>query len=707
MFVIDSGKEKCQTFNATNHISCLLPQWTSKASAKQRKGRAGRLCSGTVFRLYSRDRFNNFVDNAKPEFLRCDITDICLQTKMIEKNCERIGEFLQKAITPPTDVTIRHTVKLLQDIGALQHDESLTQLGLYLADIPLNAKYAKMLIFAILFKCIDPVLTLVSILSTNEPFTLSLRADDREKCHALKCKLEDGSFSDHFVMLRIFQKWNEYKTALEYDGGFCEDNFVNAGTMERIATTRLKIVGYLRSVRLLNSVGNLAAINEHSNNWAVVKACLTAGSYPDIAQINKKRGEIVTALEDKLLVNPGSVLRTNLNKKLGKKELEEFPGDWMIFEEKNLAGGLGMAKSCTLVTGLTVALTAGHGICVYEETWSEEGGQAVSNSELSVDDFIKFVADPTLAQALQEVRQKLNTLVERFLLNVDKFRMRDQDNVLIAGIAKLLELEDQKAGFNIHHEGIGNRPRVITRERDVLKERVVYMNDVRVFPVASRIDQVERFAEEVQRVKLVPTNVQMMQKEPPKVLKILENVQQQLKKPSMVLEVEENVQSQLEDPSEVVEIQEDVPLQLEEPTNVADVEENAQQLKEPSNVLEVQESVPPQPIQPSKVFEIKESKNTRAIRYLMVEMKPESIAKHLKPLRVVRLDGDAQLSHQFIDAIIEMEINDRISQKIMVFHSDKEIVGVGMLLNRNCDMDRENMRMFFQSEDRLEIAKLM
>lgn len=613
VYVIDSGKEKQKTFNAVTHVSSLRAQWISKASAKQRMGRAGRLCRGIVFRMYSRDRFNYLVETSIPEFLRCDMTDICLQAKMIAKSNESIACFLKKAITPPSDVTVKNSIKILQQLGALTLDESLTQLGLYIADIPLNAKYGKMLIYGIMFKCIDPVLTIVSLLSINEPFTLPSKVEERQMCHALKMKLEDGSYSDHFVMLKIFQKWNEYKTSNEFDGGFCEDNFVNSGTMDRIASTRVKIVGYLRSVRLIQSVGNISVLNENSHNWSIVKACISAGSYPDIARALKKRGEIVTAYDQKLLINPGSVLRPSYNTTVSKEHLSHLPAEWIIFEEKNLAGNLAMAKMCSVVSNATVALTAGLGLCVNDERWSDDGAcGGDSTVELEVDQFIKFSADTTIAYALQRIRDKFSCLMNRFLMNVDKFKHTDSDDILIAGIVKLIELEDEQAGFKIKHEGIGSRPRIVTRDYNAPRER-------------RSLDA---------SVAVTNTHKQSFPKLP-------SATQQQ---------------------------------------NKNEVYGGGNKTNKPT---------------------------IGSMRYFTIEMKPEELVNELKAKVLVLMDSDAHISGDFIDALIEMEINDRVSKKTVIFCSDTQIVGVGMLMNPGAKkIKRENMKMFFQSKQKLDLSML-
>jgi ATP-dependent RNA helicase DHX36 len=50
-------------------------------------------------------------------------------------------------------------VQLLEDIGALDEREHLTSLGRHLAALPLPPALGKMLLYACLFSCLDPVLT--------------------------------------------------------------------------------------------------------------------------------------------------------------------------------------------------------------------------------------------------------------------------------------------------------------------------------------------------------------------------------------------------------------------------------------------------------------------------------------------------------------------------------------------------------------------
>ena len=65
-----SGKVKEKSFDSLAGTTALRSQWISQNSATQRKGRAGRTAPGSVYRLYSKARYDSFSMNATPEILR-------------------------------------------------------------------------------------------------------------------------------------------------------------------------------------------------------------------------------------------------------------------------------------------------------------------------------------------------------------------------------------------------------------------------------------------------------------------------------------------------------------------------------------------------------------------------------------------------------------------------------------------------------------
>ncbi|CAM9850906.1 unnamed protein product, partial [Discosporangium mesarthrocarpum] len=69
-FVVDSGRVKEANYDPHLKIKTLTPQWVSKASARQRRGRAGRTKAGVCFHLFSARRHDSLKEHQESELLR-------------------------------------------------------------------------------------------------------------------------------------------------------------------------------------------------------------------------------------------------------------------------------------------------------------------------------------------------------------------------------------------------------------------------------------------------------------------------------------------------------------------------------------------------------------------------------------------------------------------------------------------------------------
>jgi HrpA-like RNA helicase len=70
-----------------------------------------------------------------------------------------LGPSLPCCPPPPPPTPTAHLPQLLEDIGALNEQEHLTSLGRHLAALPLPPALGKMLLYGVLFSCLDPILT--------------------------------------------------------------------------------------------------------------------------------------------------------------------------------------------------------------------------------------------------------------------------------------------------------------------------------------------------------------------------------------------------------------------------------------------------------------------------------------------------------------------------------------------------------------------
>lgn len=81
-YVIDTGRHKEMRYDHNRGLSCLEDTWISKANAKQRRGRAGRVRPGCCLRLFSRQQFENFEEQQLPEMLRVSLEGLCLRVRL-------------------------------------------------------------------------------------------------------------------------------------------------------------------------------------------------------------------------------------------------------------------------------------------------------------------------------------------------------------------------------------------------------------------------------------------------------------------------------------------------------------------------------------------------------------------------------------------------------------------------------------------------
>lgn len=78
-FVVDSGKMKEMSYDPQTKCQRLKEFWISKASAKQRMGRAGRTGPGICYRLYTEKMYNDLEEYPQAEIHRVPLQSLLLQ----------------------------------------------------------------------------------------------------------------------------------------------------------------------------------------------------------------------------------------------------------------------------------------------------------------------------------------------------------------------------------------------------------------------------------------------------------------------------------------------------------------------------------------------------------------------------------------------------------------------------------------------------
>lgn len=188
-YVIDCGRCKMRMYDKVTGVSTYRICYTSKASANQRAGRAGRTGPGHCYRLYSSAVFNDqFEQFSQSEIQRKPVDDLLLQMKVM--NIDKVVNF--PFPTPPDTIQLQIAEKRLMILGALQQQTSdkevsysakVTPLGRSIAAFPVAPRYGKMLALSHQYDLLQYTVCMVAALSVQEVLmeAFDMNGDSRNK----------------------------------------------------------------------------------------------------------------------------------------------------------------------------------------------------------------------------------------------------------------------------------------------------------------------------------------------------------------------------------------------------------------------------------------------------------------------------------------------------------------------------------------------
>ncbi|CEF55186.1 ATP-dependent helicase HrpB [Acetobacter ghanensis] len=144
--VVDCGYRRAPRFDAGAGLSRLETLRISKAAARQRAGRAGREAPGTAYCLWSAHTQRAMPQHDRPEILEADLSDYVLATALW---AETVGttDTLPLPDQPPGSA-VAAARDLLHQLGALDEDGHITQLGSRMAQLGTHPRLAAMLLAA-------------------------------------------------------------------------------------------------------------------------------------------------------------------------------------------------------------------------------------------------------------------------------------------------------------------------------------------------------------------------------------------------------------------------------------------------------------------------------------------------------------------------------------------------------------------------------
>jgi ATP-dependent helicase HrpB len=173
--VVDCGLERLARYDAGAGLTRLETVRVSRATADQRRGRAGRTEPGVCYRLWSEPETQGLVPFTAPEMLAADLASLVL-------DCAAWGVTEPRSLAwldPPPLGALAAAREELVALGALDADGRLTEAGRRLRTLPLAPRLARMIAAAAELGAAREAALIAAVLSERGAGGLSIDLEER------------------------------------------------------------------------------------------------------------------------------------------------------------------------------------------------------------------------------------------------------------------------------------------------------------------------------------------------------------------------------------------------------------------------------------------------------------------------------------------------------------------------------------------------
>ncbi|KAF5474490.1 hypothetical protein F2P56_006384 [Juglans regia] len=268
VYLVDSGFSKQKFYNPISDIENLVVAPISKASARQRAGRAGRVRPGKCYRLYTEEYFSKEMSaEGIPEMQRSNLVSCVIQLKAL--GIDNILGFDWPA-SPSPEAMIR-ALEILYSLGILDDDAKLTSpAGFQVAEIPLEPMISKMILSSNELGCSEEILTIAAVLSVQSIWVYG-RGVHRELDEAkLRFAAAEG---DHVTFLNVYKGFLQSGKSSQW----CHKNHVNYHAMKKVVEIREQLR------RIAQRLG--IVVKSCERDMQVVRKAVTAGFFANACRL--------------------------------------------------------------------------------------------------------------------------------------------------------------------------------------------------------------------------------------------------------------------------------------------------------------------------------------------------------------------------------------------------------------------------------------
>ncbi|QJU52822.1 ATP-dependent RNA helicase HrpA [Herbiconiux sp. KACC 21604] len=301
-YVIDAGTARISRYSVRSKVQRLPIEAISQASANQRSGRSGRTSDGIAIRLYSQEDFERRPEFTDPEILRTNLAAVILQ--MISLDLGDIASF--PFLQPPDSRGIKDGLDLLAELGATASNRAtvsnapqLTRIGRDLARLPIEPRFARMVVESKRTNTSREVLAIVAGLTIQDPRERPL--EKRGRADELHARFADPT-SDFLTLLNLWNYLDEKQRELSSSAfrRLCKAEFLNYLRIREWQDV------YRQLRQLAKPLG--LTLGEPSVNPDGIHRSLLSGLLSQIGLRDQAKRDYLGARQTRFMIFPGSTL---------------------------------------------------------------------------------------------------------------------------------------------------------------------------------------------------------------------------------------------------------------------------------------------------------------------------------------------------------------------------------------------------------------
>ena len=302
--VVDSGLARVSRWSPGRGVQRLQIEAVSQASARQRKGRCGRLREGVCVRLYSEEDLQERPEFTDPEIRRSSLAGVILRMKSL--GLPDIEEF--PFLDPPSPKAVSEGYRTLREVGALDRDKQLTPAGRIMARMPVDPRLARMLLEAHDERCLAEILPIVSGLESNDP--RERPSEKTKEADAAHARWKDAD-SDFRGMLRLWLDVQRFREGRGWKRNqlrkYCGEAFLNYRRVQEWANVHDELKELIER-ELRWQMKPLAATVEKAAPYEVIHRALLSGVPRQFGLWDREERAYRSASGGHFAVFPGSGL---------------------------------------------------------------------------------------------------------------------------------------------------------------------------------------------------------------------------------------------------------------------------------------------------------------------------------------------------------------------------------------------------------------